>query len=34
VQLPAAPQPAPATGAAAGVPWYRELWREVTEGPR
>ncbi|MHA6627020.1 FtsB family cell division protein [Pseudonocardia sichuanensis] len=34
VQLPAAPEPAPATGADAGVPWYHVLWREVTEGPR
>jgi cell division protein FtsB len=34
VQLPAAPGPAPAAGADAGVPWYRVLWREVVEGPR
>ncbi len=35
VQLPAAPDPAAGTEAAdPGVPWYRVLWREVSEGPR
>ena len=34
VQLPAPPDPAPAAGADAGVPWYRLLWREVAEGPQ
>jgi cell division protein FtsB len=34
VQLPVAPGPDPATGAAAGVPWYRVLWHEVAEGPQ
>lgn len=31
VQLPEAPR-GPAPDAAAGVPWYRQLWREVSEG--
>ncbi|MFC4945681.1 septum formation initiator family protein [Pseudonocardia sp. GCM10023141] len=31
VQFPAAP-PGPAPDAATGVPWYRQLWREVSEG--
>lgn len=31
VQLPEAPR-GPARDADAGVPWYRQLWREVSEG--
>jgi cell division protein FtsB len=32
VQLPQAPPSAPAPDAASAVPWYRALWREVSEG--
>ncbi len=33
VQLPSQAQAGPGPGADAGVPWYRLLWREVSEGP-
>ncbi|WP_308282990.1 FtsB family cell division protein [Pseudonocardia nigra] len=32
VQLPPAAGPGPAADADNGVPWYRDLWREVVEG--
>jgi Septum formation initiator len=34
VQLPPVPDTGPAPDADSGVPWYRRLWREVSEGPR
>ena len=34
VQFPQPPDPGPQQDAGDGVPWYRQLWREVSEGPR
>jgi cell division protein FtsB len=34
VQLPSGPDPSGAGEAGAGMPWYRQLWREVAEGSR
>jgi cell division protein FtsB len=34
VQLPSGPDMAGAGAAGAGMPWYRQLWREVAEGSR
>ena len=34
VQLPSGPDLAGAGEAGAGMPWYRQLWREVAEGSR
>jgi cell division protein FtsB len=34
VQLPSGPDPSGAGEAGAGMPWYRQLWREVAEGTR
>ncbi|MEN3270793.1 septum formation initiator family protein [Pseudonocardia sp.] len=34
VQLPVDPSATGAGASAAGVPWYRQLWREAAEGPQ